>query len=212
MLAAAGDDRSIMVWEVNSGVEVARFSGTRGRIYGLAFSPDGRWLATGGGETEVKSNAFGEVTLWDVEARARAVSFDGHARAVLALAFSPDGQTLATSGFDATVHLWDRATGHSKLVIGGLPCWAQSLAFSPDGRMLALGGRGDAIVALHDAASGAEVGRLVGHCGVVRDLAFSPDGRSLATAGTDRVIKLWELPLSKPSASSLAGRPPSGTR
>ena len=95
------------------------------------------------------------------------------------------------------------ATGQTRLILGGLPCRAQSLVFSPDGRWLALGGRSDAIVALHDTATGAEVSRLVGHCGLVRDIAFSPDGHSLATAGADRSIKLWDLPAVKTSVSQL---------
>jgi WD40 repeat protein/beta-lactamase regulating signal transducer with metallopeptidase domain len=208
-LAAAGANRSIVVWDVDSATETARFTATRGRVYGLAFSPDGTLLAAGGGEADASASGSpgGEVTIWDVETKRQVASLAGHTRAVLALAFAPDGATLATSGLDATVRLWDVARGQARLIVGGLPCWAQSLAFSPDGCRLALGGRGDAIVVLHDTVSGAEVARLVGHCGPVRDLVFSPDGRSLATAGADRAIKIWELPPSTPSVSLPAATP-----
>jgi WD40 repeat protein/beta-lactamase regulating signal transducer with metallopeptidase domain len=193
MLAAVGQNRSVTLWHLESGSELGRFSGPGSRVLGLAFSRDGRHLAIGGGDIEPVPGAKGEVTIWDVASRSRLAALSGHTRAVLALAFSPDGTTLATSGLDATVRLWNLATGQTRLVLGGLPCWAQSMAFSPDGRVLALGGRGDAIVALHDTETGSEVGRLVGHCGLVRDLAFAPDGQSLATAGADGAIKLWDL-------------------
>ena len=71
------------------------------------------------------AGARGEVTIWDVSERTTIARFAGHPRAVMALAFSPDGTTLATSGLDATVRLWDVATGQSRLVLGGLPCSAQ---------------------------------------------------------------------------------------
>jgi WD40 repeat protein/beta-lactamase regulating signal transducer with metallopeptidase domain len=212
MLAAAGEGRSVTLWDLDSGSELARFSGSGGRVYGLAFSRDGRRLAASGGETQGGTEAKGEVTIWDVSERAMIVRFAGHTRAVMALAFSPDGTTLATSGLDATVRLWDAATGQARLVVGGLPCAVQALAYSPDGRLLALGGRGDAIVALHDTATGAELSRLVGHCGLVRDIAFSPDGQSLATAAADRSIKLWELPALDRSLLPRTDGPSASTR
>ena len=81
--------------------------------------------------------------------------------------------------------------------------------------MLAWSGRGDGLVSLHDATTGAEVVRLVGHSAVVRGIAFAPDGRGLATGGADRTIKLWDVPASEPSlslsAKALRGKP-SGVR
>ena len=78
--------------------------------------------------------------------------------------------------------------------MGGLSTCVAALAFSRDGRILAWSGRGDGLVSLHDAKTGAEVARLVGHGGLVRGIAFAPDGRALATGGADRTIKLWDMP------------------
>ena len=84
-------------------------------------------------------------------------------------------------------------------MLNGLSSCVASLAFSRNGRILAWSGRGDGLVSLHDAITGDEAIRLVGHGAVVRGIVFTPDGKGVVTGGTDRTIKLWDmasLPLS----------------
>ncbi|NER08810.1 MAG: WD40 repeat domain-containing protein, partial [Okeania sp. SIO3C4] len=101
-------------------------------VWAIAFSPDGKTLASGSQDQKVK--------LWQVETGQLLCTLDGHDKAVLSVAFSPDSQTLASSSYDKKIHLWDVDTeeiletfkGHAK------PVW--SVNFSPDGQTLASGG------------------------------------------------------------------------
>jgi WD40 repeat protein len=193
-LATAGEGRFVTLWDVKLGEEIVRLSEHLKRVHCIAFSPDGCRLVAGGGDLRNAPDAPGELTVWDVESQSVVTRLEGQTRAVLALAFSPDGSMLATAGFDQPVRIWDFASCKTQSMVGGLPAYVQSLAFSKDSRMLAWSGRGDGLVALHDAMTGAEVARLVGHHGLVRDIAFAPDGKGLATASADKTVKLWELP------------------
>jgi hypothetical protein len=108
------------------------------------------------------------------------------------VAFSPDGRLLASGSLDATIKLWEVASGREVRTLSGHTGGVTSVAFSPDGRLLASGSL-DATIKLWEVASGREVRTLSGHTGGVTSVAFSPDGRLLASGSGDRTIKLWEV-------------------
>ena len=195
-MALAGEDRTLILRDVAGGSERLRVEGFRGPICGIAYSPDGQRIATVGGRNNRNSPAS-EVKLFDANTLELLLDLAGHAGAARSVAFAPDGTTLATGGMDATVRLWDVASGQPRLVLGGFPDCIRALEFAPDGRTLAVAGRGDGVVALLDAGSGAEIARLVGHNGAVLGLTFAPDGRTLASGSLDASIKLWDVPASR---------------
>ncbi|GAA1413984.1 hypothetical protein GCM10009639_67580 [Kitasatospora putterlickiae] len=155
-----------------------------GNSTGVAFSPDGRVLATTGED--------GMVRLWDPATRKPIGTLIGHSGECFCPAFSPDGRVLATTGEDGMVRLWDPAahrpigtlTGHPDGTIRG----SISVAFSPDGQVLATTGE-DGAVRLWDPATHAPVGTLTGNNSWV---AFSSDGRFLAATSTDGAVRLWD--------------------
>jgi WD40 repeat protein len=161
--------------------ELRRF-GHEGRVYAVAFSPDGRTLATGSDD--------GAVQLWEVETGRKIRALRGHSNWVSSVAFSPDGHTLATGSADRSVRLWEAATGHEIAVLRGHTDRVLSAAFSPDGRTLATGSE-DQTARLWEVATGREIRALRGHESWVSSVAFSPDGHSLATGSADKSVRLW---------------------
>lgn len=159
-------------------------------IMGLAFSPDGSRLASGGFD--------GTLALWDVNSKkllwpaARA-----HRMAVHTLAFSPDGKILASSAmstadFDDSVRLWDTQSGREMPpALTGHSGPVRAIVFSPDGKMLACAG-GERIV-FWDIERRQRLGEALADSSGVSSLAFSPDGRWLGSGGYDQGAIVWDL-------------------
>ena len=150
---------------------------TTGSVLGVAFSPDGRLLATAGGDETAR--------LWDPATGEHLRTLTGHDRPVWGVAFSPDGRLLATASGDKTARLWDPATGEHLRTLTGHDRSVLGVAFSPDGRLLATAGD-DTTARLWDPATGEHRRTLTGHAAPVWGVAFSPDGRLLATAQRGR--------------------------
>ena len=175
-LAFAGWE-GIRLWDLATGKTKTTLEGHPGsQVWSLAFSHDGKSLASTGG--------LGVVRLWDVTTgKLKANLQEDAVGNVLCVAFSPDDTGLASGGSDRMVRLWDVAAGGLQNALRGHQGEVWEVAFSPDGRILA-SGSDDGNVRLWDAATGAEKGVISGRKKEgVRSLAFSPDGRTLACGG-----------------------------
>jgi WD40 repeat protein len=162
----------------------------------VAFSPDGKWLATGH-----KANTKGQrkpVKVWDIDPNRGSVGkrpvhiLEGHTDAILSIAFSPDSKLLASAGFAGVVRIWDMANGKEIKQLQAHTWAILSVAFSPDGRHL-VSASNDTTVRVWDVATGDEITRLKPHhTGNVTSVAFSLDGGLLASGSWDRSVRLWQ--------------------
>jgi WD40 repeat protein len=131
-----------------------------------------------------------EVSPSSIHSR-RVMTLTGHTGWVAGLAFSPDGTLLATSGGDATVRIWETATGTTVRGLTTHSAPVRSVAFSPDGSLLA-SASDDRTVRVWETSTGSSVQVLTGHTSGAMAVAFSPDGTTLASAGLDQTVRVWD--------------------
>jgi len=180
LVASASEDKTARIWDARTGAvrRVLRFDHS---VWGVAFSPDGRRLATGSRR----------VLIHDLASGAQ-VELKGHTGGVDDVAFSRDGARLAAAIDDGEILVWDVATrriarrlrGHGEAVI--------AVTFSPDGARLASTSR-DSTARIWDLQGGASPLVLKGHRSGVKGAAFSLDGGRLYTCGEDRTVRAWDL-------------------
>jgi WD40 repeat protein len=169
--------------------ELRTLRGHTGGIWSVAFSPDGRWLASGGND--------GTARIWDVATGQEIHKLESGVRKISSLAFSPDGRRLATASEDKrVVMVWDVTTGKKVLPIATThEDFLMSLAFSPDGCRIATGSQ-DRTVRVWDARTGDEqiplspLKRPHDKVATSAPVAFSPDGRWIASGGD--AVRVWD--------------------
>jgi WD40 repeat protein len=153
-------------------------------VLGIAWSPDGRKLATASAD---------QTAIWDASSGHDLLTLSGHGGLVLSIAWSPDGSKLATASNDGTATVWDASNGRELLILEGHKnkdaVW--SIAWSPDGSKLATASL-DKTAKIWDASSGRTLFTLRGHLDAVRSIAWSPDGKKLATASSDETTRIWD--------------------
>jgi WD40 repeat protein len=236
-IASASGDRTVKVSDANVGEEanysgredVPHFAGHEDRVLSVAFSRDGRWLASGSKD--------GTIKIWDPARDRAARAFHGHPSIVLCVAFSPTGDRVASGSVDGTLKIWNPRTGNDLL---GPPARAgastaglssrgafagrvglqiqtplsplkdgqqgpiHAVAFSPNGKELASAGF-DGVIRLWDSSTGQFLFDMKG-TGRVYSIAYSPDGKHLAAGGEGSGPQLWDV--SKQSQAGSYPLPP----
>ncbi len=182
-LAVAGSEL-VEIWDLETTRKIHELKGHRKWVYCLAFSPDGKWLATGGWDRTVK--------LRDAETGIEALTIFAHEGFVLGLAFSPDGRSLATASDDRSTRLWQIPSGQNLGAFHGHTDFVQAIAFRPGGHEVGTGSL-DGSVRFWDLRTSRPV--VIDHGGWVERVAFRRDGlRVLSEVGryaSDDRPKLW---------------------
>jgi WD40 repeat protein len=154
-----------------------------GEKCGVAFSPDGHHVASGGDDNVI--------IIRDADTGKEVRRLGGHEGAPTCVAFSPDGRYLASGGSDSTVRIWDLGTGQVQFTLKSHKGPINCVTFSPDSRQVASAGE-DKTVRIWDALKGRPILTFHGHTRSVHCVAFHPNGKSLASGGTDESLLIWD--------------------
>jgi len=182
-IVSASDDKTLKLWDIQTGAELATLAGHRSSVNACAFSPDGRRIVSACQDSILK--------LWDAWTGAELATLAGHTMEVCACAFSPDGRCIVSASWDSTLKLWDAQTGTERMTLAGHRDGVEDCAFSPDGRRI-VSGCDDGTLKIWDSQTGAELFSLEGHTSPVRWCAFSYDSRIIVSTSMDKTLKLWD--------------------
>ncbi|MEM9486288.1 MAG: NB-ARC domain-containing protein, partial [Cyanobacteria bacterium P01_F01_bin.116] len=182
-LASASADRTVRLWDVDTGECLHVLEGHQNWVMSVAFSPDGMLLASGSADRTVR--------LWNVTTGECLHVLNGHGHGIWSVAFAPNGDYLASGSADCTIRLWAARTGECLQTLTDHKHGVWSVAFSPDGKLLA-SGSADQTIRLWD-MSGRCLHTLDGHSNWIWMVAFSPDGKLLASGSADQTVRLWDV-------------------
>ncbi|MEM9948494.1 MAG: hypothetical protein AAF810_20870 [Cyanobacteria bacterium P01_D01_bin.36] len=184
LLASCSFDRTVKLWNFETGECLHTLTGHMGWLWGIAISPDGCFIASSGDDCTIR--------IWDSATGECLHVLTAHSNWVWTVAFSPDGKTLASGSYDCTIRLWDIESGDCLHILKGHEKSVWSVAFSPDGTTLVSGSL-DYTVRLWSIANQQCLHLMKGHAKEVRSVAFAPDGKSVISGSFDSTLRCWNV-------------------
>jgi RNA polymerase sigma factor (sigma-70 family) len=193
----AADGNHVSVWDPTTGEPLDDFGGHRYTIWAVAWSPDGKRLASGAAYTDNVGR------VWDAQTGRNVFELRGHESGIEVTAYSPDGSLLATGSQDGTARLWDPATGKEIHSFNAKDGMVYAMAFSPDGRYLVTGGR--KVLHVWDVAARTEARTLAHGGGFPLQVIFYPGGKRLLVRDRDTGIRVLDFATGKEEARLAPG-------
>jgi WD40 repeat protein len=175
------DEKKVLLWDLTTKAPVFTFYNHTAQVLSVAFSPDGKLLASGG--------ADGIIYIVDVETKKVVYKLMGHTDWVSSVSFSSDGASLASGSFDETLRVWNLMTGENYATLPAHEGGVYAVAFQPLSNLVASGGA-DGMLRIWNASTQQLEDEFYGKCVLVTKLVYSPDGSMLAWGGLDGRINL----------------------
>jgi len=183
---AVGGYHEITIWDPAKGTLLRRIGNVEERVYGLAYSPDGKTLAVAGGTP----GQSGEVALYDPAQGKLTKTLGSVGDVVFGLAYNPAGTKLAACAADRSIRIYDLAKGAEEKLIEDHADWVMTIAWDAEGTRLVSGSR-DKTSKVFDLKTGEAVATYPGHSETVYSAAFSPDGKQVLSGGADKRVHAW---------------------
>jgi len=191
---SASNDRTLKVWELETGREVRTLAGHENWVNAVAVTLDGRYAISASDDRTLK--------VWELETGREVRTLAGHEAWVLAVAVTPDGRYAISASSDRTLKVWELETGREVRTLAGHESGVNAVAVTPDGRYAISGstderyaifGSTDGTLKVWELETGREVRTLAEYADRVLAVAVTPDGRYAISASFDGTLKVWEL-------------------
>ncbi|MBN1396441.1 MAG: hypothetical protein JXA06_00240 [Bacteroidetes bacterium] len=183
ILASPSKDKTIRLWDFETGECLHTLKGHKGNVSSVAFEPAGGILASGSSDRTIK--------LWETGSGKFLRSLTGHENMVSCVAFDPQRGTLTSGSGDSMIMFWEKKIGQLHSTIGKHQGWVLAIAFDSQARLLASAGE-DRRIYLWDVENDRGLFCLEQHKAEVLSVSFSPSGKILASGSYDKTINLWE--------------------
>ncbi|MEH2291630.1 MAG: hypothetical protein V7K31_00480, partial [Nostoc sp.] len=181
---SASDDRTLKLWNLETGENERTFYGHSGMVTAVALTPNGKQL--------ISASEDNTLNLWNLETGEDERTFYGHNSVVTAIALTPDGKQLISASEDNTLNLWNLETGKHERTFQGHQGSIYAVALTPDGKQV-ISASQDNTLNLWNLETGKHERTFEGHSGSVYAVALTLDGKQVISASQDNTLKLWNL-------------------
>ena len=181
---SGSDDKTVRIWDVESGDCIKTLEGHTNCVNGVSFSPNNQYVVSGSDDKTVR--------IWDVESGDCIKTLEGHTSYVYSVSFSPNNQYVVSGSSGKTVRIWDVESGDCIKTLEGHTDFVCSVSFSPNNQYV-VSGSDDNTVRVWDVESGDCIKTLEGHTGWVRGVSFSPNNQCVVSGAWDDTVRIWDV-------------------